>query len=105
MRLLPLLFLVSLTSSALAAPAVIGLSDDWSLAVDAQIRPRLIVDSGRDFIDDKLIQREYVTQRSRLGVTLNKADGPSLTVRVQDVRIWGEEANTLDFSASGLDLH
>ncbi|MEZ4468901.1 MAG: alginate export family protein [bacterium] len=56
-------------------------------------------------MDDELVQREYVTQRSRLGATFKHDGGLTLRVQVQDVRIWGEEANTLDFSAGGLDLH
>jgi hypothetical protein len=87
-----------------AHPSV-ALSDEWTLSVDGQLRPRFVADSGRDFKPGDLIQRDYVTQRTRLGVTVSRADGLAAVVRLQDVRVWGEEPDTTDFAARGLDLH
>ena len=42
--------------------------------------------------------------KQRLGIAIARADGLATMVQIQDVRTWGEEANTLDFSADGLDL-
>lgn len=96
-------------ASLIASPVFAGhpsitLGEDWELAVDAQYRPRLVAHTGKDFVDGR--SPAYVTQRARLGVSLTMPKEVSLTVRLQDVRIWGEEANTLnDFSADGFDVH
>lgn len=80
--------------------------DDWTVVLEGQLRDRLLVDSGRDFVDEMGIDREYITQRARLGISVKHASGTVLTVRLQDVRIWGEETNTLnDSSADGFDAH
>lgn len=64
-----------------------------------QVRPRL---EARQLGD---IYVHAVTQRSQLGGTLAN-DSLSVNVVVQDVRVWGEEANTLkDFNADNLDVH
>lgn len=92
----------------LAAPAAhpeATLGDGWKLTLDAQLRPRATFDTGRDFSDEVGDNHEYVTQRARLGVTLADADGLSFVLRVQDVRVWGEEDNTTDFQANGFDVH
>lgn len=100
------LMLALVPSAALADehPSV-ALSDAWTLTVDGQIRPRLNVDSGKDFKAGDLLQRNDVTQRSRLGATIRREDGLGATIRLQDVRVWGEEGSTNDFTAKGLDVH
>lgn len=95
----------ALVAAAAAAAPPIEIADGWSLTPSAQIRPRLLTDGGRDFVDGDTLERVYVTQRSRLGVALKGGERATIVVQIQDVRIWGEEANTLDFAAEGLDLH
>ncbi len=100
-----LLCLVLLPAAARAAPAW-DLGDGWRLEPGAQLRLRGVVDTGRDLLDDPALGREYVTQRARLQLALVRDEGPRVFLQIQDVRLWGEEANTLnDASADGLDLH
>lgn len=90
---------------AAAAPAV-RLADGWQLAFDGQYRPRAILDSGRDFEDGDVVERLLVTHRARLGLSARHVSGVGVTLRLQDVRAFGEEDDTLnDFSAAGLDLY
>lgn len=82
----------------------IFLGSDWTLFVDGQYRPRAIVHSGRTFVEGQY--QELVTQRARLGFRLEQSNGLGFRMSLQDVRIWGEETNTLnDFSANGFDVH
>lgn len=82
----------------------ISLGKDWKLKIDGQYRPRVFGHMGRDFQDG--LHPFFVTQRARVGFTASHSSGVSITTRLQDVRIWGEEANTLnDFSAGGFDVH
>lgn len=101
--------LVAAFSAGPAAAAVPGpdVGEDWSLEFSAQYRPRLILDSERfDLQEDDVVEREFVTHRARLGVAAKHEDGIILSVLFQDVRIWGEELDTLnDFSADGFDVH
>ncbi len=96
-----------LPASAIAAgPASVGLGPDTTLTFDGQYRPRYVLHSGRSFTGGKLTDTDRVTHRARLGATLAREGGASFTLRIQDVRIWGEESDTLnDFSAGGLDVH
>jgi len=81
-----------------------SLGEGFSLDVDGQYRPRFVGHTGKDFKD--AASPAYVTQRARLGVTLAHEVGVSLTVRLQDTRVWGEETNTLnDSHAEGFDVH
>ena len=97
--------ILMLTASARAEPPSVPLDPDGTLKFDGQFRPRLLVSSGRDFLGE-VSAREYVTQRARLGLTFEQDSGLAFTMRVQDVRIWGEETDTLnDFSADGFDVH
>ena len=76
----------------------------WVFAGDVQVRPRFLADAGRDF-EDSNTSNMRVTMRSRLGATVTHEDGWGIRLLVQDVRAWGEAANTLnDFSAEGLDI-
>ncbi len=97
--------LVSVLLAAPPAPAhpEAALGDGWKLVLEGQVRPRLNFDTGRDFVDGD--KHEYVTQRSRLGVTLSDDRDLALVLRLQDVRAWGEEDNTTDYDAAGIDLH
>lgn len=76
------------------------------LTVEAQLRPRVVAHTGRDFGEDEDTRQMYVTQRARLGVTLSNPAGLAVIVRLQDVRAWGEETHPLnDFGAGGFDAH
>jgi hypothetical protein len=94
--------------AAATAPAhpTLALAGGHTLTLDGQIRPRLVGHLGRDFVGRKAADQLYVTQRARLGVAFESAAGLGLTVRLQDVRAWGEETHPLnDFQADGLDAH
>lgn len=68
-----------------------------------QVRPRFFALTGRDFAPGD--EQVYVTNRARVGMTLGHSSGIELSLRVQDTRIWGEEQNTTDFVANGVDFH
>ncbi|MCA9526020.1 MAG: alginate export family protein [Myxococcales bacterium] len=89
--------------AAMAHPGLVG--DDWRLSLDGQIRPRFVAHAGRDFVGTDPVEQIYVSQRTRLGAVFQHDDGTALTLRLQDVRFWGEEDGTLDAAAAGLDLH
>jgi hypothetical protein len=91
---------------AAATPSTVQLADGWQLAFDGQYRPRLTFDSGRDFANGDAVERLVVTHRARLGVVARHASGVGVTLRLRDVRAFGEEDDTLnDFTAAGLDLY
>jgi len=59
---------------------------------------------GQDFAPGNV--DNFVRQRARMGLRFAYGDDVQALVQVQDVRIWGEESDTLgDFSANGFDLH
>ncbi|HNH45500.1 MAG TPA: alginate export family protein [Myxococcota bacterium] len=68
-----------------------------------QLRPRMEFRSYQAADPDAIAF--VISERARLGLSLKW--GPVITfAQVQDVRTWGEEADTLkDFSADGFDLH
>lgn len=70
---------------------------------EIRFRPRLEADSGRDFTAGAG-NVAFVTHRAQLGATIGW--GPvSARVVFQDVRAWGEEADTRrDFAGDGIDL-
>jgi hypothetical protein len=84
---------------------VLDAGPEWQLTVTGQVRPRFVMHSGLDLAGTASEWREYVTQRARLGFSAEAPSGVALTLEVQDVRTWGEETDTADFSANGLDLH
>ncbi len=92
---------------ALLAPAAHAGDDTPAIktTVDGQVRDRLYLTTGQDFVDG--VSTSEVNQRARLGVTLQRTkDDATFHVAIQDVRAWGSEADTLkDFSADGLDFH
>lgn len=74
-------------------------------AVNPQVRTRFVRFDGRDG-DSSNGAVEYFESRVRLGVDLDMLEFVRFYVAVQDVRVWGEEANTAgDFSANGFDLN
>src|SRR5262245_13119890 len=48
----------------------------------------------------------FIRHRARVGLRFAYGEDVQALVQVQDVRIWGEESDTLgDYSANGFDLH
>lgn len=84
-------------------PALAGESDpEVQFTPIAEVRPRAEVRATLDGTDALMA----VNQRARLGGSLSAGPRVGMDMVVQDVRVWGEEFDTLkDFSASGLDLH
>lgn len=85
-------------------------SADWQLQFDGQYKVRGQFDSGKNFTGDEAIDREWLSHRARLGVSAANKSGAKVVVRVQDVRVWGEETDaagggTQSNGAMGLDLH
>jgi len=72
------------------------------VAFSGQVRPRFEAQDFRDgFSADT-----FTSMRTRMGVTGQPAEGVKVFVQVQDVRLWGEETNTLsDYRADNFDLH
>ncbi len=70
----------------------------------AQLRDRFETHDEKDLNPDT--RSEYIAQRARLGLGAKFLERFSMYFQVQDVRLWGSEANTLgDFSADGFDVH
>ena len=90
LRVLPLLLIAS--TSLLAAEL------EWS----GQIRPRAeFRDPSADGDGDS-----FTIMRTRLQVKSTLERQTSALIQWQDVRLWGEESNTIsDFSADNMDLH
>jgi hypothetical protein len=99
------IFFAALPAAA-REPVFIPAGPDWDVTLDGQIRPRLFVHSGGNFRRAAEPWRHAITQRSRLGATVEEASGLTFRLQLSDVRAWGEELDTLsDFSANGLDVH
>ncbi|MFT7578848.1 MAG: hypothetical protein ACI9MR_000509 [Myxococcota bacterium] len=90
-------FIVPNASAEEASPVV-------KITPSGQYMARARFSQNKDFASDT--NRESVRHRARLGLKFDFGPTLSTFVQVQDVRVWGEETNTLgDFSADGLDLH
>lgn len=67
-----------------------------------QLRPRYEYRSPAGGLGDDT----FTSMRARAQMTARVDSGLTAFIQVQDVRLWGEEANTLgDFSADSFDLH
>lgn len=90
LRILP--FLLVASTSLLAADL------EWA----GQVRPRVeFRDPAADGDGDS-----FTTMRTRLQVKSTLERKTNVFIQWQDVRLWGEESNTLgDFSADNMDLH
>ncbi len=104
---LTLAFMTALPAPALAEgpPLALELADgDFVLIPHLQYRPRFVVHTGKNFMDGDTYHAFH--QRARLGLEVKAWDWVQAKIELQDVRVWGEETNTLgDFSADGFDLH
>ena len=89
--ILSLVFLVGSSGVALAQEVTFG----------AQIRPRTEYRDPVGGEDDA-----FTSMRVRAHLNANLKQDVRIFVQVQDVRLWGEESNTLgDFDADNFDLH
>ncbi len=102
-------------TTAWAKPREIGkfafLNGDVKLWLSGEYRARMEFMQGRDFKapdavagtpEDKL----FVVHRARLEVGAMLWSRVEMMLQVQDVRLWGQETDTLtDFQAKGFDLH
>ncbi len=74
------------------------------LKIGGQVRPRW--EYRNPFLVTGGEAETWISMRTRVQVTANLDRNVTAFVQLQDVRIWGEESNTLgDFAAGGLDLH
>lgn len=102
-------------STAWAKPGEIGkfafLNGDVKLWLSGEYRARMELMQGRDFkAPDKAAgtpeDRLFVVHRARLEVGALLWSRVEIMMQFQDVRLWGQEADTLaDFQAKGFDLH
>lgn len=97
-RIRPVLLAVLLPTLALAD------GPQFSFFPDVHHRIRFEFDGRKDLADGDLNER--FGQVVRLGGTFKYKDLVQVVARFQDVRVWGEETNTLgDFSGDSIDLH
>ncbi len=84
----------------MGTPFTAGIGQDLKFA--GQVRPRFefrepVAGGGSD---------GFTSMRTRLQLSAALERAVSVFIQVQDVRLWGEESNTLgDFTADALDLH
>ncbi len=109
-------FDVPLTTSALVAALLLGapqaaaidlapIGDTGRVALTGQLRTRFVRHDGKDGRNDNK-GPVYVENRARLGVSITLDNGVGGLIQLQDVRVWGEEKDTLgNVAAEGLDLH
>lgn len=95
----------ALVLSALApAPARAEEAPSVEATPSGQVLLRYRHAEGHDFWSGGVT--DTVRQRTRVGLHLMFAERVGAFIQLQDVRTWGEEADTLgDYSADGLDLH
>lgn len=89
---------------ALSTPAR-GLELTDKVDAQFQLRSRFVYLEGKDnnLDNDPL---EYFENRARVALDARPLEQVRAFFQIQDVRVWGEEANTLgDYSANGLDIH
>jgi hypothetical protein len=71
--------------------------------VAGQLRDRFEFIGKKDFNTET--DDEFISQRARIGIGAG-LDWLKVFVQLQDVRLWGEEADTLaDYAADGFDVH
>ncbi len=104
MKLQPILRALCLTALVLTTST--AAADGWQLDAKGQVRVRGLVDSGKDFKDDNIVEREWITQRTRAELNLKSTEHKAwFRLTLQDSRVWGEETSPLnDKSANGLDV-
>jgi hypothetical protein len=95
--------LSALTLSLLALAPTLSRAEEVKVTPLGEYLARFRHTEGRNFAEGG--GDDFVTQRARLGAKFELGDLEAM-VQLQDVRVWGEETDTVqDFSANGLDLH
>ncbi len=94
---------LGLTVASSPPASAYKLSD--KLDITGQLRSRFERNDGRDG-DSSNDPKENITNRVRLGVRWTPTPEVGAFVQLQDVRVWGEEDDTLkDWMANGFDVH
>ena len=94
----------SVSMSLIAVCLVFSEAAAQEVKLGGQVRPRwefrdpfAVTSAGGDW---------FVSMRARADITATLEKNVTVFVQLQDVRMWGEEGNTLgDFSADNVDLH
>ena len=86
---------------AAASGAVPAAAQDVDFA--GQVRPRVEFRSPEGFSTD--LATVFTSMRTRLSLSAALPRDVTAFVQVQDVRLWGEEASTVDGSAESIDFH
>lgn len=88
-----------------ASPPALAMRVVDGVDAGVQLRTRLNRNDGRDGSSAGRATL-YFDNVARLSLRLTHASGLAAFAQVQDVRVWGEEIDTLlDYSAQGFDLH
>ena len=88
----------------LAALPTAAFAQEVDLKFGGQVRPRFEYRDPLQLPDGS--GESFTSMRTRLDLLASMDDNLSAFIQIQDVRLWGSEANTLtDFSANGLDVH
>lgn len=91
--------LILLTLMAMLEP--VGAQQRSDITFGGQVRPRF---ESREPVDGSW--DHFTSMRVRANVSAALERGIKVFIQVQDVRLWGEETNTLtDFQADNFDLH
>lgn len=95
--------LATLVLAATVAPTAAS-ADEVTATPTGEYLMRFRHLEGNDFAPGGVAN--FVRHRARLGLRLDYDESIATFIQLQDVRIWGEESDTLgDYSADGLDAH
>lgn len=96
---------VALAATLCVTPSAHALDINDMFKVGMHTRSRVIAHTGRDGnLDNSPVV--YLENRARLSLDATPFEWVRGFFQLQDVRVWGEELNTLgDYSANGLDVH
>ena len=85
-------------------PLTLKVGDVASITPLLQYRLRFLAHSGKDLAPGGTF--DAFSHRARLGMKVRALRWFSAMIQLQDVRLWGEETNTLgDYRADGFDVH
>jgi Alginate export len=79
-------------------------NDKTFFTIGGQYRARYEYNEAKDFAEDT--EADFFSHRARLNLTAGHEDYFRVFLSMQDVRFWGEEADTLgDYMADNFDMH